>query len=777
MRNFRMLGAAALLGVVGILACEGTTPSAPSASEATHSLAPVDLGADIRSLIDAGFPKGLATSINAKWDQTLRSLAKDPRTTLKGKIVPGSGGRTELTRTIDFIEKKTAESTPPAGETQAHFVARLVLEMSLYVYGGPTAQPPPLSPTSDVAFKLVQPATTDTVVTTAKRAAVIFPAGAVSEPTVVVITPITGNYSENCSGPLVTHFCQYPLFYTYNVFPDVKLNVPAHVQVCHVDAGSNRLPLAPLIHDRFRVAHDAPALADKSAGSVIVDGIEVLALVPMAVTACAAGDGTTYTPPIAMSLDQGAFGALRLSASLVMHRVASAVRHALAPREAFAIDVGGGGSAEIFSTFGVVDTLGVADLAQSTGSGTTPGTPFTVTAPVAPLYAGGTVAVPAWTVTNAGTTTSGTFTSSVVLSASSDLSAPIAAATVAAIGATTPLAPRALRSYAATTVTLPSGLTAGTYYVGTVITPGGPDATAANNQASVAVTVSPPPAGSISGRVENAFDHSSLSGATVSDGTRSTTSNADGTFVLGSVPVGTANVTGGAPGFASATRSGVLVTSGNTTNIGTLSLAPLPAAGNIRIVLDWGACNTADPLSGPVSCDLDSHLSGPTAGESRFHVFYNAPSFSDATSIATLDIDHTDGSGPETITISQYSSGRYHYYVHDYLQYCCSGPVLTASAAHVRVYFGASQVAEFFGPTTGSGNGWDVFTLTDGAIAKVDTLITMVPTTVLASRLAPTTRSASSPNALDTDLARIIQDIVNSPKTTASPSVNPFRKP
>lgn len=301
--------------------------------------------------------------------------------------------------------------------------------------------------------------------------------------------------------------------------------------------------------------------------------------------------------------------------------MATAVRHALVPREAFAIDVGGGGLAEIFSTFGVVDTLGVADLAQSTGSGTTPGTPFTVTAPPTPLYAGGTVAVPAWTVTNAGTATSGSFTSSVVLSATIDLSAPIAGATVAAVGATTPLAPRALRSYAATTVTLPPTLAAGTYYVGTVITPAGTDAIAANNQVSVAVTVSPPPAGSISGRLENAFNHAALSGATVTAGDRSATSLDDGSFSITNVPTGTTSVIATAPNFVSATRTGVVVSSATNTAIGTLGLAPVASASDIRIVLDWGACSVNVP-AGPAPCDLDSHLSGPTASASRFHVYY-----------------------------------------------------------------------------------------------------------------------------------------------------------
>jgi hypothetical protein len=344
-RTPRLFATLALLVTASLVAC-GDRNNSPTASK-LGPLAPSfqqiqgqgTLGAEIPALVNAAWPKGQATAVLAKWDQVLRAIAKEPKAVLKGKTVPGSSGRAELTRTISYLQLKATEATPPSGETRNHFIARLVLDMSTYVYGGPSAPVPPLSATSDVAFKLVTPATADTVVTPAKQAGVAFAVGSVVEPTIVVITPNTTYYPDNCTGPLDTKLCQYPRFYTFNVFPDVKLNVPAKVQVCHVDAGPARRALAD--HDRFRVAHDKPAdPANYSTGSTIVDNIEVLALVTINITACAADGGTTYLPPLAVSYSR--LGRAAYFAKSLISRAATAVGRFLAPNEALAIDVGGG---------------------------------------------------------------------------------------------------------------------------------------------------------------------------------------------------------------------------------------------------------------------------------------------------------------------------------------------------------------------------------------------------------------------------------------------------
>lgn len=473
-----------MLGLIGLLACTGESSTSPRPEGATFVVTPGTLGAEITAMITAGWPKGHATAISAKWDQVLKAIAKEPKGVLKGHVVPGTSGRSELVRTVAFIQQKAAEATPPAGETREHFVARLVLDMSLYVYSGPMSVPPPLNVSSDVVLKVVSPATTDTVVTPAEKAAVIFPAGAATEPTVVVITPVEAYYAANCSGPLTTSLCQYPLFYHFNVFPDVKLNSPAKVQVCHVDNGSNRLPLAD--HDRFRIAHEKPASpTDYSAGSTIEGNTEVLALAIMDVTSCVDGGGTTYSPPpVGPSMLRSPIGALTDRAYRAVHRLAYDVRSALTPKSAYAIDAGGGGDAELFSIFGVVDPLGKQDLAQA------PPGPTRFALDSSAGLTGSTLGVHAWSVTNQGSRTSGAFTSSLIVATDSLLTSIVSQA---ALPGGSSLVPAATYNYGATSVVLPA--TAGTYFVGTKVLPAAPagpawvDSSASNNLLSVRVTV------------------------------------------------------------------------------------------------------------------------------------------------------------------------------------------------------------------------------------------------------------------------------------------------
>jgi hypothetical protein len=478
----RLLAALAAFAILTVVACGDSkrsptaatlVPGAPSFQQIQGQGA---LGAEIPALVNAAWPKGHATAILAKWDQVLRSLSS-PSTALKGRNVPGNPGRSALTGTISFITAKSSEATPPAGETRDHLVARLVLDMSTYVYGGPNAPVPQLSTTSDVAFKLVMPTTADTVVTPALQAAVVFAVGSVSEPTVVVITPDSAYYPDNCSGPLNTTLCQYPRFYKFNVFPDVKLNIPANVQVCHVDAGSVRRPLAD--HLRFRVAHDKPAdPANYSAGSTIVDNIEILKLVTINVTQCLANGGTTYAPSLAANMSS--LGRAAYFAKSLVSRAATAVGRFLAPSEALAIDVGGGGESSFFSSFAVVDPMSKADLSVATGAAS-----FSVTS--ASLAVGAPAAVPSWDITNVGSGTSLAFTSNVIVASDSALTSVISTTTA---GGAASLIPFGTYTYSARNVTLPA--TPGTYFVGTRIVPAGFDSSTANNLTSVKVVVNAP---------------------------------------------------------------------------------------------------------------------------------------------------------------------------------------------------------------------------------------------------------------------------------------------
>ena len=102
------------------------------------------------------------------------------------------------------------------------------------------------------------------------------------------------------------------------------------------------------------------------------------------------------------------------------------------------------------------------------------------------------------------------------------------------------------------------------------------------------------------------------------------------------------------------------------------TISPELEEGEIRIVLEWGS----NPR------DLDSHLTGTGAGHS-VHVWYD----SKYDQAAELDVDDTDGYGPETTTIHD-TTGSYTFDVVDYEN---TGN-LAASGATVKVYLPGRDV-------------------------------------------------------------------------------------
>jgi hypothetical protein len=119
----------------------------------------------------------------------------------------------------------------------------------------------------------------------------------------------------------------------------------------------------------------------------------------------------------------------------------------------------------------------------------------------------------------------------------------------------------------------------------------------------------------------------------------------------GGVYTGEVNATDFATTYFTATCLG-----GQTTENQNVVITPFLSAGEIRIVLTWGSTPT----------DLDSHLTGPTLGEDRFHVYWLEPGSVNTGPFAALDVDDITSFGPETITIYQRREGTYRYTVHDY---------------------------------------------------------------------------------------------------------------
>ena len=263
-----------------------------------------------------------------------------------------------LVRLSDWVTKNAQEmNPPPSGETKIAAAARLVLYMNMYVYGDPSLLPPPHTPDADVAVGIVTPNAPATIVTPTGHAGVQFQAGSVAENTVIVVTQNPQIYPVECSGPLTTRLCQYPQFYTFDAFPDNRLLIAAKINVCHVRGEGTRSPLVD--HMRLRLAHPKPASRlDYVGGGTVLDqngeSIEILPLVSQAFSTC---DRSTYP------IGPVGFGPLE-----VFSRLAKGIQNIVAPRTAYAIDVGLGGLVKKFSPFNDVDSIGRPDLAvQSVG--------------------------------------------------------------------------------------------------------------------------------------------------------------------------------------------------------------------------------------------------------------------------------------------------------------------------------------------------------------------------------------------------------------------------
>jgi len=126
----------------------------------------------------------------------------------------------------------------------------------------------------------------------------------------------------------------------------------------------------------------------------------------------------------------------------------------------------------------------------------------------------------------------------------------------------------------------------------------------------------------------------------------------------------------------------------------------------LRVVLTWGRS----------PADLDLHATFPDN-----HVFFDHKLGRDA----NLDVDDTDGSGPETITIERKAFGQpYLFAVHDYTnREHPERAGLAESSARVFVYVGQTLIRRYEVPTRKQGTLWTVFFLDgQGEFHDVDTI-------------------------------------------------------
>ncbi len=247
----------------------------------------------------------------------------------------------------------------------------------------------------------------------------------------------------------------------------------------------------------------------------------------------------------------------------------------------------------------------------------------------------------------------------------------------------------------------------------------------------------------LKGRVTNAVDGTAISGALVAIGSITTTTDSEGNYELFNIPLATlsaaffaAPLSGSSPlevafidqsndashtlvvsatDFSTYTNNQVVINNGETLVID-VSLSPILAAGEMRIVLNWGSSPD----------DLDSYLKTPIIDGYYFTVYYITKGSATSAPYATLDHDDQSAFGPETITIYKKSAGTYNYYVHKY----SSGGELVTSNAVVQVYDNNGLVRTVNVPTTGSGDYWNVLKIDGGTgnITVINEIGESIPT-------------------------------------------------
>lgn len=241
---------------------------------------------------------------------------------------------------------------------------------------------------------------------------------------------------------------------------------------------------------------------------------------------------------------------------------------------------------------------------------------------------------------------------------------------------------------------------------------------------------------SLTVQVNNAYVGAVLpiSGAMVTVGGRTQTTNTSGVASFTQLPPGETSIRVDANNYNGVTQATTLSCPQNNSvgvalspNTGTGSLVP----GQFRVVLSWGE----NPR------DIDSHITGPSDTGARWHVYYSSRT---SGGICNLDTDDTTSYGPETITCNgnQLRPGVYRYSVH---HYAGTGNI-GSSSANVRLETADGLVFNYAPPTgayTGSGDVWTVFEVTvntNGSVslAPVNTIANSVSSSSVA-RAAPGT--------------------------------------
>ena len=161
------------------------------------------------------------------------------------------------------------------------------------------------------------------------------------------------------------------------------------------------------------------------------------------------------------------------------------------------------------------------------------------------------------------------------------------------------------------------------------------------------------------------------------------------------------------------------------------SLSPEISAGEMRMVLNWGA----------VPLDLDLHLYTPLVEGSHHEISWNNIGSKNLAPFVYLDHDDTDGFGPETITISASVNGTYYCFVENY----STSPSITASSGVLQIYGASGLLQTIPAPISGDGLYWYICDIngSTGAITVRNVLQNHSPSGSLHKRMSKPYASAA----------------------------------
>ena len=186
------------------------------------------------------------------------------------------------------------------------------------------------------------------------------------------------------------------------------------------------------------------------------------------------------------------------------------------------------------------------------------------------------------------------------------------------------------------------------------------------------------------------------------------TSGFDGSYAVSLRESGVYTVRLSKPGYITETAQ-VYISGGSIETRSSFAMSRELAAGEIRIVLTWGASPT----------DLDSHLNGNLDDGTRVSVNYRNKVSRDGSGavVAELDVDDTSSYGPETTTIYDLT-GSFYFDVGE----CTGSGGGGVAGATVKIYKGSSLV-QTITPSGGIGLGWRVCQIDHGEIIVLNTSI------------------------------------------------------